>query len=98
VHSTGLAAASEKAYQLLAHGQWFSPGTPASSTIKTGCHDIAEILLKVSLNTRNQIKSNQLMVFHFIKDKNRLTEVDVKKGKITLVENVVYYKILIHEI
>jgi hypothetical protein len=34
---------------LLAHGQWFSPGTPASSTTKTGRHDIAEILLKVAL-------------------------------------------------
>jgi uncharacterized protein (DUF39 family) len=44
-----------KAYQLLAHGRWFSP---ASSTTKTGCHDIAEILLKVVLNTINQsIKS-----------------------------------------
>ena len=32
---------------------------PASSTTKTGCHDIAEILLKVALNTINQIKSNQ---------------------------------------
>ena len=40
--------------QLLAHGQWFSPGTPASSTTKIGCHDIAEILLKVALNTKNQ--------------------------------------------
>jgi hypothetical protein len=39
---------------LLAHGQWFSPATPASSTIKTGCHDIAEILLKVALNTKKQ--------------------------------------------
>jgi hypothetical protein len=39
---------------LLAHGQWFSPGTPASSNIKTGRHDIAEILLKVVLNTKNQ--------------------------------------------
>jgi hypothetical protein len=39
---------------LLAHGQWFSPGTPASSTTKTGRHDIAEILLKVALNTKNQ--------------------------------------------
>jgi hypothetical protein len=48
---TRLAAASDKAYQLLAHGRWFSPGTPASSTIKTGRHDIAEILLKVALNT-----------------------------------------------
>jgi hypothetical protein len=54
-----LTAASDKVYQLLAHGRWFSPGTPASSTTKTGRHDIAEILLKVSLNTKNQIKSNQ---------------------------------------
>jgi hypothetical protein len=39
---TRLAATSDKVYQLLAHGQWFSPGTPASSTTKTGRHDIAE--------------------------------------------------------
>jgi hypothetical protein len=45
-----LAAASDKVYQLLAHGGWFSPGTPASSTTKTGRHDIAEILMKVALN------------------------------------------------
>jgi hypothetical protein len=32
-----LAAASDKVYQLLAHGWWFSLGTPASSTTKTGC-------------------------------------------------------------
>ena len=31
--------------------------TPASTT-KTGRHDIAEILLKVALNTINQIKLN----------------------------------------
>ena len=49
-----LAAASDKVYQLLAHGRWFSPGTPASSTTKTGRHDIAEILLKVALNTKNE--------------------------------------------
>ena len=45
---TQLAAASDKVDQLLAHGQWFFPGTPASSTTKTGRHDIAEILLKVA--------------------------------------------------
>jgi hypothetical protein len=56
---TRLTAASDKVYQLLAHGRRFSPGTPATSTTKTGCHDIAEILLKVALNTINQIKSNQ---------------------------------------
>jgi hypothetical protein len=32
-------------------GQWFSPGNPVSSTNKTDCHDITEILLKVALNT-----------------------------------------------
>jgi hypothetical protein len=52
---TRLAIASDKVYQLLAHGRWFSPGTLASSTTKTGRHDIAEILLKVALNTINQI-------------------------------------------
>ena len=43
--------------QLLAYGRLISPGTPASPTNKTGRHDIAEILLKVALNTINQIKS-----------------------------------------
>jgi hypothetical protein len=50
---TRLAVASDKVYQLLAHGRWFSPGTPASSTTKTGRHDIVEILLKVALNAIN---------------------------------------------
>ena len=49
---TRLAAASDKVYQLLAHGRWFSPDTLASSTTKT--IDIAEILQKVVLNTINQ--------------------------------------------
>ena len=54
---TRLAAASDKVYQLFAHGRWFSSGTPASSTTKTGRHDIAEILLKVALKHQ---KSNQI--------------------------------------
>jgi hypothetical protein len=41
----------DKVCQLLATGQWFSPGTPVSSTNKTDCQDITEILLKVVLNT-----------------------------------------------
>ena len=53
-------SASDEAYQLLAHGRWFSPGTAASSTTKTGRHDITEILLKVALKHQknNQIKSS----------------------------------------
>ena len=39
---TRLAAASDKVYQLLAQVRWFSPGTSASSTTKTGSHDIVE--------------------------------------------------------
>ena len=52
MHSTR--SRSDKVYQLLVHGRWFSPGTPASSTTKTGRHDIAEILLKLALNIKNQ--------------------------------------------
>jgi hypothetical protein len=52
---TQLTATNDKVYQLLAHSLWFSLGTPASYIIKTGRHDIVEILLKVALNTINQI-------------------------------------------
>jgi hypothetical protein len=43
---------------LLAHGRWISPGTPASSTTKTGRHDIAKILLKVALSTKKTINQS----------------------------------------
>jgi hypothetical protein len=59
---TQLAAASDKVYQLLAHGWWFSPGTPDSSTTKTGRPDIAEILLKVALKHK---KFNQIVFIYF---------------------------------
>jgi hypothetical protein len=39
---------------VLATGQWFSPGSPVSSTNKTDRHDITEIFLKVALNTIKQ--------------------------------------------
>jgi hypothetical protein len=57
---TRLAAASDKDYQLLAQGRWFPPGTPASSTTKTGRHDIAEILLKVALLPKFKFKQTNL--------------------------------------
>ena len=59
---TRLTATSDKVYKLLAHGRWLSPGTPASSTTKTGRHDIAEILLKVALSTKKSI--NQSFSFY----------------------------------
>jgi hypothetical protein len=45
---------------LLAQGWWFSPGTPASSTTKTGRHDIAESGIKH--------KKNQSIKKSFAKD------------------------------
>jgi hypothetical protein len=56
---------------MLSDGRWFSPGTPASSTTKTGRHDIAEILLKVALNTKrntsikNQTNKKQVLNANF---------------------------------
>ena len=41
----------DKVWQWLETGRWFSLHTLVSSTIKTDCHDITEILLKVTLNT-----------------------------------------------
>jgi hypothetical protein len=40
-------------------GLYELPGTPASSTTKTVRHDIAEILLKVALNTNKSNQSNK---------------------------------------
>ena len=44
----------DKVCQWLATGRWFSPSPPVSSTNKTDCHDITEILLRVALSTINQ--------------------------------------------
>jgi hypothetical protein len=44
-----------------AAGLWFSPGTPVSSTNKTDCHDITEILLKVALSTITIIITTQFL-------------------------------------
>ena len=46
----------------LPKGRRFSPGTPAFSTTKTGRHDIAEILLKVALNTKRSIYQSILII------------------------------------
>ena len=59
---TRSAAASDKVYLLLTHGRWFSP---ASSTTKTGRHDIAEILQKVRLNN-NKSNQNQSINYSWI--------------------------------
>ena len=87
---TRLAATSDKVYQLLAHGRWFSP---ASSTTKTGRHDIAEILLKVALKHQ---KSINLMVLFWGERRQKLTivwssTVNVyKRAMIMIVKHFLY--------
>ena len=61
---TRLAATSDKVYQLLAHGRWFCP---ASSTTKTGRHDIAEILLKVVLKHQKSKSCYTILAFYLSK-------------------------------
>jgi hypothetical protein len=50
---TQLIATSDKVYQFTVTCPWSV--VPASSATKTGRHDIAEILLKVALNTKKSI-------------------------------------------
>ena len=52
----------DKVCQLLATGQWFSPGNPVSSNNKTDHHDITEQLLKVALNTIITTNKKKLFV------------------------------------
>ena len=67
VHSTR----SRKVYRLLAYGQWFSPGTPASSTTKTGRHDLTEILLKMALKLQKSNQNHYIVINITIKKEMR---------------------------
>ena len=44
---------------MLAHGRWFSPGTAASSTTKTGRHDVAETFAESGIKHKKSINQNQ---------------------------------------
>jgi hypothetical protein len=69
----------------IAHGRWFSSGTPGSSTTKSGRHDIAEILLKVALKQQKSIKSN-----HHFNGRKFVLDNEVCK-----IHNHVFYAILL---
>jgi hypothetical protein len=62
---TRLAAASDKVYQLLVHGQWFSPGTTASSTTKTGRHTESGIKHQKSNQINSFMISDLLTAFKY---------------------------------
>ena len=54
----------DKVCQWLATDRWFSPDTPVSSTNKTDRHDMTKVLLKVALNTINQLTNQNYEDFH----------------------------------
>jgi hypothetical protein len=55
---TRLVTIHDKVCQLPAQGRRFPPGTLTSSAIKTDCHDIADILLKVVLKSIQSINAS----------------------------------------
>jgi hypothetical protein len=62
-----------------ATGRWFSPGTPISSTNKTDRHDIAEILLKMTLSTIKQAnKHTHIYIYIFIRLKIKPNSVRIR--------------------
>jgi hypothetical protein len=58
---------------LLAYGRWFSPDTPASSTTKTGRHDIACNIAESGVKHKKsyQIKSFFKKSFNYTKGETR---------------------------
>ena len=48
----------DKVCQWLTTGRWFSSGPPVSSTNKTDCYNVTEILLKVVLDIIKQTRNN----------------------------------------
>ena len=57
-------------------GQWFSPGTPVSSTNKTYCHHITEILLKVAVSTITLTLLSSLCVHWEVTFQKKCNEAD----------------------
>ena len=68
VVSSNLAQARFTQNNNIAAGRWFTPDTLISSTNKTDCHDITEILLKVALNTITIIIHLMVVVTNVISD------------------------------
>jgi hypothetical protein len=61
-----IATLCDKVCQWLVTGRWFSPGIPVSYTNEIDRHDVTKILLKVALNTINQINHHKIGFIHVI--------------------------------
>ena len=76
----------DKVCQWLAPGRWFSLGPPVSSTNKTDCHDITEILLKVVLNT---LTLTPLLYCYFQGEDKKYKPPSTLTGPLLVLEHVV---------
>jgi hypothetical protein len=65
-------------------GLWFSPVIPVSSTKKTDCHDITEILFKAALNIIVLIHPMYKLDLFVVKQNSRLKYISkIKLSKLS---------------
>ena len=69
---------------MLAHGWWFSQSTLASSTTKTGCHDIAESGVKHQKKGGERYLNNRLELFYILQVVEDGYEFFAKRQLVTL--------------
>ena len=80
---TRLAAVSDKVYQLLAHGRWFSPGTPASSITKTGFIKLILSIVRQKKSTNTSTAISDLIFLFWL-----LTKKEIPNRRITVTETI----------
>jgi hypothetical protein len=84
----------DKVCQRLTAGGWFSPGLPVSSTNKADRHDIAEILLKVALNTqKNKINNKYLQSTISVP---KIYSIEIQLMRTTCPESNIYLSFVIY--
>ena len=82
---TRLTAAGDKAYQLLAHGRWFSPSTPAFSTTKIDIAESGVKTPKIKIKSNQTFKENCYVIFEIIiENYSSILEHDVVPGSIEM--------------
>jgi hypothetical protein len=82
---TRLADVSDKVYQLLAHGRWFSPGTPASSTTKTGFIKLILSIVRQKKSTNTSTAISDLIFLFWL-----LTKKEIPNRWITVTEKIYF--------
>jgi hypothetical protein len=75
---------------LLSHDRWFSPGTPASSTTKTGRHDIAESGVKHHKYKKIKTKSHWFSPGNLVSSTNKTDRHDIAEILLKVALNTIH--------